>query len=749
MLFQECLNNWIRACGTQGSGIKQFLWPSTVDAHALCSYEGYSPHYFIFVADAGNNRIVKLRWDYETDEMIWLGTITGGGIDWPQDLDINNGGTFRWNSDDYLWVLNGQQIKRFTMDGVLRKTYGSYGCNGGIGQFCRPTAVVCGRSLWLPPPYDEFANVSWFYVADDGNHRIVMLNKVEDSEDITWIKSVSLPLNARISDLETDNIGHVWAVDEDNGRIYKYDMGLYPLCYFGSSGTGENQFYRPVSFSNTGGYLGCGDVFVAEAWTDSSGGQYFAIGTDVLDFEVTSSVDYQWHYINYTLVDPSVVTIEIYNQYDQLVKTLFNDVEYSGVCSHVWDGTTQSGQQAPPGDYKIVLIDSSMYENIETRTPVNIVTKEDWTYHQGYLGEAPSNLVAYQTGVDKVTLQWEYPEYFSYRFLIYCDGCLSGVTAPHARTYTDSGLVSGRSYIYWVKVDLAPRESPPSNADTVTLSSFDSFISPEEVPIPYNHLASFGIPYQPESCDVGIEYTTAYPGHFAEIPVHFKNPEPIYGFNFLIKIQKTQESGPSVMDFHTTQISQDSILISSNWVDYPVRECFIDTTGSLINNFNSLFVRGQVADTTLPECNYLWVKGWAQPDSFIPPSPNYRLLFRFGVDLSCICDADTIRDALFDIPFGYFVDEFGYPVPFRYHPGELYAWWSRPGDANNDSLVNSADMAFLVNYLFGGGPSPCIPEAGDLNADCDITSADYVYIINYLFGGGPPPQQGCYCPQKK
>ena len=745
LVYQECLDNWIEAAGTRGSGTGQFLWPTSVDAHIPCGYWGgwyYSDFYYIFVTDAVNNRIVKLRYHWGYQDMDWLGTITGGGLDLPQDLDMNNGGTFVPDSDDYLWVLNGHEIKRFTLDGVLRKTYGSYGCDGAVGHFCRPTAVVCGRSLWA---YDPGANVNWFYVADVGNHRIVWLNKDPDSETITWIKSLSLPSDFRIVDLEVDNFGQVWAVDYDSGRIYKYTGDLYPLCYFGSWGTGENQFYYPVSFSNTGGYLGCGNVFVAEAWTDSSGGQYFAIGTDVLDFEVTSSADYQWHYINYTLVDPSHVTIQIYDQVNHLEKTLFDGLEYSGACTHVWDGTDEFGDPVATGDYRIVLIDSSGYGDPETNEPVNVVTKEAWVHHSRSSGTAPSSLVAYQTGPDKVTLEWE--SSYAY-FAIYCDGCLCGSVGPYVTTYVDSGLVPGRSYVYWVRAHWGEWQSPPSNADTVTLNGFGSFTSPpKEFPIK-NSISNFSdilSKYDGDTCDLLIEYNTGYPGHFKEISVWIKNPVSISGFNFLIKL-----SYPDLINFRAVSISQDSILIESDWVDYPVRECFIDTTGSLISNFNSLFSRGQPADTTLPDCKYLWVRGWAQPDSPISPDPAYRLLFRFGVDLFCICDSDTMRSVLFDIPFGYLLNSYGYPVPFKYYPpGKLSAWWSVPGDASNDSVVNMGDVIYLVNYVLIHGYPPCIWEAGDPDSTCIVNIGDIIYLINYLYGGGIPPKRGCSCPYKK
>jgi hypothetical protein len=65
------------------------------------------------------------------------------------------------------------------------------------------------------------------------------------------------------------------------------------------------------------------------------------------------------------------------------------------------------------------------------------------------------------------------------------------------------------------------------------------------------------------------------------------------------------------------------------------------------------------------------------------------------------------------------------------------------GDANGDGVVNSADVVFLISYLFKGGPAPVPLAAGDPNGDCVINSADVVYLISYLFKGGPPPKAGC------
>jgi hypothetical protein len=63
------------------------------------------------------------------------------------------------------------------------------------------------------------------------------------------------------------------------------------------------------------------------------------------------------------------------------------------------------------------------------------------------------------------------------------------------------------------------------------------------------------------------------------------------------------------------------------------------------------------------------------------------------------------------------------------------------GDTNRDGVINSADVSYLINYLFVSGPAPHPLEAGDTNCDSNINSADAAYLINYLFVNGPPP--GC------
>jgi hypothetical protein len=62
------------------------------------------------------------------------------------------------------------------------------------------------------------------------------------------------------------------------------------------------------------------------------------------------------------------------------------------------------------------------------------------------------------------------------------------------------------------------------------------------------------------------------------------------------------------------------------------------------------------------------------------------------------------------------------------------------GDVNFDRTLTSADIIYMVNFTFKGGPTPLPCEAAsDVNCDGQITSADIIYMVNFVFKGGPPP----------
>jgi hypothetical protein len=61
------------------------------------------------------------------------------------------------------------------------------------------------------------------------------------------------------------------------------------------------------------------------------------------------------------------------------------------------------------------------------------------------------------------------------------------------------------------------------------------------------------------------------------------------------------------------------------------------------------------------------------------------------------------------------------------------------GDVNRDLQISSADIIFLVNYIFKSGFAPDPLDLGEVNGEPPITSTDVIYLVNYVFKSGPPP----------
>ncbi|MCH8027454.1 MAG: dockerin type I repeat-containing protein, partial [candidate division Zixibacteria bacterium] len=60
----------------------------------------------------------------------------------------------------------------------------------------------------------------------------------------------------------------------------------------------------------------------------------------------------------------------------------------------------------------------------------------------------------------------------------------------------------------------------------------------------------------------------------------------------------------------------------------------------------------------------------------------------------------------------------------------------RGGDINRNGRLDIADLVFLVDYIFRGGPSPEPIEAGDANYDGSVTVLDILVLVDHIFRGG-------------
>jgi hypothetical protein len=67
------------------------------------------------------------------------------------------------------------------------------------------------------------------------------------------------------------------------------------------------------------------------------------------------------------------------------------------------------------------------------------------------------------------------------------------------------------------------------------------------------------------------------------------------------------------------------------------------------------------------------------------------------------------------------------------NPGTTFS-----GDVDCSIHLDINDAIVLSNWL-AGGPEPCCPGVADTNDDGSVNGADVSYLLNYLFSGGPEP----------
>ena len=65
------------------------------------------------------------------------------------------------------------------------------------------------------------------------------------------------------------------------------------------------------------------------------------------------------------------------------------------------------------------------------------------------------------------------------------------------------------------------------------------------------------------------------------------------------------------------------------------------------------------------------------------------------------------------------------------------------GDVTEDRIVGIDDITFLYAYVETKRNPPLCFETADVNNDCVVDSFDVLYFVDYLWGGGPEPECGC------
>jgi aminopeptidase N len=167
-------------------------------------------------------------------------------------------------------------------------------------------------------------------------------------------------------------------------------------------------------------------------------------------------------------------------------------------------------------------------------------------------------------------------------------------------------------------------------------------------------------------------------------------------------------------------------------------EWILRTTTSTTYTFNILTTDLPSGTQFIPYQDTLLAKGGTPPYKWSLESGNLPDGLTLDSLTGIIAGTPSVVDS-----FGFTIKATDSSFPQKTDTQQLYIKVETGsflrGDVNYDGAINTADITYLINYLFAGGPAPLPWESGDVNCDGEVNTADVVYIINYLFIAGPPP----------
>lgn len=247
--------------GREGSGEDELLDPHGIAA----TVDGR-----VYVADTGNRRVVRLRWDPSARALRWAGSWAAGE---PFDVEADTRGQ--------VWVTDREA------DAVLRFA-DREGADSGLpapelpgdrwplpDDVVDPLGLAVADSLdpWLQP------NETRLYLVDRDGARLRAYDP--DGAVLAEVASADLPaagVAARFLYVELDYFGNVYVSDPVAGAVHKLDRDLRPLDTFRGPGPADGALEEPRGIAI---WKRFGQVFVAER----EGAQYFFVGTDFRPLE--------------------------------------------------------------------------------------------------------------------------------------------------------------------------------------------------------------------------------------------------------------------------------------------------------------------------------------------------------------------------------------------------------------------------------------------------------------------------------
>ena len=259
----------------------------------------------VYVADAGNDRVVVLQATTELSEITLVPLFAVEGLGSPHDVAYSDGGTPFVAGDDYLYVAETgrNRVAVLALEASRARMVAHVGDLGsGVGRFAGPMAIVAGRA--------DGVHTRDVYVADAHNRRIVHLR--HEGSRLNWIGETRHEANI-VTSLATDQWGNVYAASPQAASVSKFSPALVRVAELTGDLSRPRSFHVPFvnihdhrdgSTSRAGQPSGVS----VDQWSDSHGVALWKLGVELSALAVTDSDRPVAHF---TLTDRAAVTLHV------------------------------------------------------------------------------------------------------------------------------------------------------------------------------------------------------------------------------------------------------------------------------------------------------------------------------------------------------------------------------------------------------------------------------------------------------
>lgn len=259
----------------------------------------------LYVADAGNNRVVVFDTRTEFGVMELVPRFAIAGLSGPHDVAFSDRGTPFVTDDDVLYVADTgkNRVVAFALEDAGARQIAALGELGsGPGRFAGPMAITTGRS--------GGCHTSDVYIADAHTRRIVHLS--HDAGGLHWVTDVRHEATV-LTSLDTDQWGNLYAAAPQQGVVHKFNADLSPVAELRADLTRPRSFHVPFSTvrDHRNGRVervGMGNGLTIDQWSDRSGVTLWSFGVEVSDLAV---LDGELPIASFLLSDQASVQIEI------------------------------------------------------------------------------------------------------------------------------------------------------------------------------------------------------------------------------------------------------------------------------------------------------------------------------------------------------------------------------------------------------------------------------------------------------